>query len=46
MVLEMFSLILICMTGAALLSKYPLTNRYLPAQLRMIMGDEGAMRDG
>ena len=34
LVLEIFSFILFCMTSAALLSKYPLTNRYLPAPLR------------
>jgi len=34
MVLETFSLILFCSTGAALLSKYPLTNSYLPGKLR------------
>ena len=34
MVLEIFSWVLLCTTGAALLSKYPLTNRYLPAPVR------------
>jgi hypothetical protein len=34
MVLETFSLILFCTTGAALLSKYPLSNSYLPGKLR------------
>lgn len=34
LVLELFSFVLFCMTSAALLSKYPLTNRYLPARLR------------
>jgi len=34
LVLEIFSFILFCTTGAALLSKYSLTNRYLPARLR------------
>jgi len=34
LVLEIFSFILFCTTSAALLSKYSLTNRYLPAQLR------------
>lgn len=34
MVSDVLSLILFCMTSAALLSKYRVTNRYLPAQLR------------
>src|SRR6266478_1545709 len=34
LVLEIFSFIFFCSTGAALLSKYSLTNRYLPARLR------------
>ena len=34
LVLEIFSFILFCTTGAALLSKYSLTNRYLPARWR------------
>jgi hypothetical protein len=34
MVSDVLSLILFCATSAALLSKYPWTNRYLPAQLR------------
>ena len=34
LVLEIFSLIVFCMTSAALLSKYSVTNRYLPAQVR------------
>jgi len=34
MVLETVWLILFCTTGAALLSKYPLTNSYLPGKLR------------
>ena len=34
LVLETFSWILFCVTSAALLSKYTLANRYLPAPLR------------
>ena len=34
MVSDVLSLILFCTTSAALLSKYPATNRYLPAGLR------------
>jgi len=34
LVLEIFSLIVFCMTSAALLSKYSFTNRYLPARVR------------
>jgi len=34
MVLGILSLIFFCITSAALLSRYPLANFYLPAQLR------------
>ena len=33
-VLDWLSLLLFCMTSAALLSMYPVANRYLPAQVR------------
>ena len=38
LVLESLSLILFCATSAALLSRYSLTNRYLPARLRAHRG--------